>query len=86
MFVVVKFRDNVLEFLVDIAATVTLVSKSAIENTGPITSVEPLKPEILIADGTPLKVYGAQLLEFSLQGARFTQKIVVADVSVEFLV
>ena len=46
--------------------------------------VEPLKPENLIADGTPLKVYGTQLLEFSLQGAQFTQKsVVVADVSVD---
>ena len=83
MFVDVKIRDNILEFLVDTGATVTLVSKSAIEKIGPITSVEPLKPEILIADGTPLKVYGTQLLEFSLQGAQFTQKIVVADLSVD---
>ena len=68
--------------MLDTGATVTLVSKSAIEKIGPITSVEPLKPEILITDGTPLKVYGTQL-EFSLQGAQFTQKIVVADLSVD---
>ena len=72
-----------MEFLVDTGATVTLVSKLAIEKIGPITSDEPFKPEMLSADGTHLKVYRTQLLEFSLQGAKFTQKIVVADLNVD---
>ena len=54
MFVDVKIKDNVFEFLVDTGATVTFVSKSEIEKIRPIISVEPLQPEILIADGTPL--------------------------------
>ena len=77
MFVDVKIKDNILELLVDTGPTVTLLSKSANEKIGPITSMEPLRPEILIAYRTPLKVYGTQLLEFSLQGAQFTQKIVL---------
>ena len=77
MFVDVKIRDNVLEFLVDTGATVTLVSKSAIEKIGPITSVEPLQPEMLIANGTQLKVYGTQLLEFSLQGHNSHRKMLL---------
>ena len=77
MFVVVKFRDNVLEFLVDIGATVTLVSKSAIENTGPITSVEPLKPEVLIADSPSKKYTGHNFWNFLYKGHKSHRKLLL---------
>lgn len=42
-----------------------------------------LSTDILIADGTPLKVYGTQEVQFSIQGMLIDHTIVVVDLSVD---
>lgn len=47
------------------------------------TPLSKLSTDILIADGTPLKVYGTQEVHFSMQGMLFDHTIVVADLNVD---
>lgn len=83
IFIEVGLYDKQLRFLVDTGATVTIVSKCMIADVLSDKPLSKLSTDILIADGTPLKVYGTQEVQFSVQGMLFDHTIVVADLNVD---
>ena len=84
MFIDVEIQGKIFEFLVDTGATITLISrKVAQDHLLGEGSLEPLKSDILIADGTTLKIYGMQALKFSIHNRQFQHKMVVADLTVD---
>lgn len=83
IFIEVGLYDKQLRFLVDTGATVTIVSKCMIADVLSDKPLSKLSTDILIADGTPLKVYGTQEVQFSIQGMLFDHTIVVADLNVD---
>ena len=84
MFIDVEIQGNIFEFLVDTGVTITLISRKVAQNHLVVEgSLEPLKSDILIADGTTLKIYGMQALKFSIHNRQFQHKMVVADLTVD---
>lgn len=60
--------DKQLRFLVDTGATVTIVSKCKIADISSDKPRRKLSTDILIADGTPLKVKGHKRYSFLYRG------------------
>jgi hypothetical protein len=83
IFIEVKLGDRSLEVLVDTGATVTILSKDVLADIFADKPLKQLTTDVLIADGTPLKVYGSKEVKFSIQDMVFDHTMVIADLSVD---
>jgi predicted aspartyl protease len=83
IFIEVKLGEKSLEFLVDTGATVTILSKDVLADICADRPLQQLTTDVLIADGTPLKVYGSKGVKFSIQDMVFDHTMVVADLSID---